>query len=306
MGGNAITNLAAPVAAGDATNKGYVDGIAAAAAGTTSQLGQTTAAALGGGAAYDPATGKISSPSYSVGGTATTSVGGAVAALQTASPLQYSTAAAPTKGNGYVPSQQVTLVGANAAAPVTLNNVAAGAVNATSNQAVNGAQLYAVQQVAANSLQYDKNADGSPNYGSVTLGGGTPGAPTQIHNVADGLAATDVATVGQLTTGLGNALKGANGYTDTQIANVRFDLKQLDRKFQGATAGSDALAMIPQPMQPGQGGLGMGMAAYGDAIGFAIGASKAFKDGHTVVKAAVSWATQGKPVHVGIGAFYGF
>ena len=120
---------------------------------TVTQLGATTAAGLGGGATYNTTTGAVSAPTYNVYGSNVTNVGAAVAALQTAAPLQYANAAGAATPQ--TPSNSVTLVGSTAGSPVTLNNVAAGTVAAGSTQAVNGSQLAAVASgvtTAANNL----------------------------------------------------------------------------------------------------------------------------------------------------------
>lgn len=54
---------------------------AAAALSTTNQLGQTSAANLGGGVAYDPATGALSAPTYAIDGAAYNNVGAALGAV---------------------------------------------------------------------------------------------------------------------------------------------------------------------------------------------------------------------------------
>ena len=98
-------------------------------------LGLTTAATLGGGATYNAVTGAVSAPSYTVYGTATSSVGAAVAALQSNAPIQYSNTsgvATPTAR-----SNDVTLVGA-AAGPVAIHNLAPGVAP---TDAVNVGQL---------------------------------------------------------------------------------------------------------------------------------------------------------------------
>ena len=155
MGGNRITNLGAPVAASDAATRGYVDGVAAAGTATTNALGQSVAANLGGGASYDPATGQVSAPSYVVGGVARGNVGDAIAATNRLG-VQY---VADASGN---PTNAVRLTGNGNGQPVAVTNVAAGVLNATSTDAVNGGQLYAVQQVAAGAVQYDRNPRRQP------------------------------------------------------------------------------------------------------------------------------------------------
>ena len=80
----------------------------------------------------------------------------------------------------------VTLSGGDVTAPVTITNLAAGSLTATSTDAVNGSQLYATNQTVVtaqttantalalgqNSLQYDSAA-----HTDVTLGGGTGTGP---------------------------------------------------------------------------------------------------------------------------------
>lgn len=124
-------------------------------------LGMSTASALGGGSAYNPSTGRVSAPSYSVYGNAYSNVGGAIAAMQAASPVQYTAAAGSTTPNpaGSAPTNSVTLVGAGGAlantTPVTLSNVAAG-VAAT--DAVNVSQLNTA--VASAGAHYYSVSDG--------------------------------------------------------------------------------------------------------------------------------------------------
>ena len=118
----------------------------------------------------------------------------------------------------------------------TITNVAAGQLNATSTDAVNGSQLYATNQAIDNlstkvvdadkgAVKYDKNADGTINYNSVTLQGD---GGTVIHNVAPGQAGTDAVNVNQLNDavsqvtniaeGAGNPFFSADGNRDTEGA----------------------------------------------------------------------------------------
>ncbi|MGZ2749902.1 YadA-like family protein [Burkholderia stagnalis] len=161
-------------------------------------LGTSGAAALGGGSAYNPATGQVSAPSYLVYGTTVNNVGSAIAALQSASPVQYTAAAGSTTplAAGSAPTNSVTLVGAGGAAsntiPVTLSNVAPG-VNAT--DAVDVQQLNTAV------------AGATTHYYSVN-DGGTPGANYSNNGAAgvDALAAGVGATAG----GASAAALGAN------------------------------------------------------------------------------------------------
>ncbi len=233
MGGNAITNLAAPVNAGDAANKGYVD----SKAGLTDELGKSAATALGAGSTYDPVTGKLSAPSYTVGGKAYSNTGAAIAATN-ALAVQYVADA------GGAPTNAVKLTGNGNGQTVALTNVGPGAVTATSTDAVNGGQLFAVRSLAANSLQYDRNADGSTNFGSASLGGGVAGATTVLHGLAQGIAPTDAVNVQQL---------------NNAFSQLSFDLKDVSRKAYAGTAAAIAL-QAPALFEPGavsmRGGLG--------------------------------------------------
>jgi autotransporter adhesin len=95
---------------------------------------------------------------------------------------------------------EVTLGGKGSSKLVKLHNVAAGALSATSSDAVNGSQLYAtnqkldktaddvtnVQTQVADAVKYDSTA-----HDEVTLGGKGSSKPVKLHNVAAGtLSAT--------------------------------------------------------------------------------------------------------------------
>lgn len=93
----------------------------------------------------------------------------------------------------------------------TVTNVAAGQVSATSTDAVNGSQLYAVGEalgdlsstvnnVAQGAVKYDTNPDGTTNYNSITLNGGDGG--TVIQNVGAGTTGTDAVNLNQLNQAL--------------------------------------------------------------------------------------------------------
>ncbi|WP_346777849.1 YadA-like family protein [Paraburkholderia sp. Ac-20340] len=105
----------------------------------------------------------------------------------------------------------VTLGGVGSSVAVALHNVASGAVNASSADAINGAQLYAAgfrtdsSGNAANAfVAYD---DTSMN--KVTLGGvGASHTPVVLSNVANGVASTDAVNVQQMT----NAVVTGNPY----------------------------------------------------------------------------------------------
>ena len=140
--GTKITNLTA--GAINSTSKDAINGS------QLYNLGSTTAAALGGGAALNP-DGTIKAPTYSVAGTDYADVGKALDAV-----------------------------------------------------AKNGA--------GADSVKYD-----TPSHDKITLGGTAATTPVKVTNVADGVDATDAATIGQLNS-LATDFKAVN----TSLKYVRF------------------------------------------------------------------------------------
>ncbi|WP_319000434.1 YadA-like family protein [Burkholderia cepacia] len=221
-----ITNVAAGTQSTDAVNVGQLSGVTKA---------------LGGGAAVD-GSGNVTQPTYKVAGTDYHNVGDALDALAAngSSDPNAVTYDGATK-------DKVTLKGAGG---TTLSNVKAGVANM---DAVNVGQLKDSgligddgKSIAA--VTYDRNADGTPNMGSVTLGGA--GATTQValKNVADAKDDHDALNLGQLKDaglvgddGKGNltsmavtydgaardkvTLAGADG---TTLANVKAGVADMD------------------------------------------------------------------------------
>jgi len=145
-----------------------------------------------------------------------------------------------TNADGSVNPNSVTL-GGDPATGTVIHNVANG-VDAT--DAVNVAQLQAVSDQSAATasrldaaVMYDTNADGSMNPNSVTLGG-DPTTGTVIHNVANGVGATDAVNLGQLTA----ALDGAIGNAVANSASPAFSADG-DRNTEAAvSSGTHAVA----------------------------------------------------------------
>jgi autotransporter adhesin len=157
-----IQNLAAgavTVTSTDAVNGSQLFGVATSVA----AVGAGAAAGLGGGSTYNPATGAFTGPSYALNGSGTTFTN-AVSGIQAiasgaAGPVQYATPGTP--------SSNLNLVGTGA--PVTLGNVAAGALTPTSTEAVNGSQLYATNQQVNTNTQ---NIVTTNQRTAAALGGG--------------------------------------------------------------------------------------------------------------------------------------
>lgn len=215
--------------------------------------------------------------------------------------VQYSNPDAPATPNDGTPTNDVTLVGAEAA-PVGLHNVADGTVADGSTDAVNGGQLYQTNQAVStaqdtadsalalgqNSVQYDDDT-----HTSVTLGDSGSATPVGLHNVAAGVANTDAVNVGQFHDGLRNAVTEANAYSDMRFASLDYDIGQLRDDAQAGTATALATAGLPQAFEAGKGMIALGAGTYRGESALALGLSKAMLDDHTVVKAAASFDTRG-------------
>ena len=70
-------------------------------------------------------------------------------------------------------------------------------------------------------VTYDEKDDGTTDYGNISLGDGTEGRTTAIHNVADGTVSTDAVNKGQMDKGDAATLASANSYTDTAVQDVK-------------------------------------------------------------------------------------
>ncbi|WP_406806528.1 YadA family autotransporter adhesin [Burkholderia semiarida] len=221
-----ITNMAAGTQGTDAVN--------------VSQL-QPVVTALGGGAAINPTTGAVTGPTYTLanGGTQTT-VGGALGALDGALTTANGNIARNTGdiatlasqiGSGTVGLVQQAgagadiTVGANtdgAAVDFTgtagarkLTGVEAGAVTATSTDAVNGSQLHGVSDSVASAIGGGStvNADGSISAPSFTVGDGSGGTTTvtsvggAITNL-DGRVTTNEGDIATLASQIGSGTVG--------------------------------------------------------------------------------------------------
>ncbi|WP_028216195.1 hypothetical protein [Paraburkholderia oxyphila] len=150
-------------------------------------LASSTAAALGGSTSVN-ANGSISTPTYNLSGSTYTDVGSALTAIN-------------AKASGGSPDAVIydtsahdkVTFGGTGHAPVQLTNVANGTLNASSTDAVNGAQLYALGATTDSSgnitnafVAYDDTSKGS-----VTLGGKGSTKPVALHNVANGASSYD-------------------------------------------------------------------------------------------------------------------
>ncbi len=168
-------------------------------------LASSTAAALGGGSTFNPATSQISQPSYAVGGVNYGSMGSALAASD-ALAVQY----VPDASGA--PTNAVRLGAPGNSGTVGMTNLAPGAVTASSTDAVNGSQLFSVQTLASGGLQ----RSGGTMSGNIAMGGNRVtgiGAPVDMSDAAtkgyvDGIQAQNVDKFNLMTAGLNSAFRG--------------------------------------------------------------------------------------------------
>jgi autotransporter adhesin len=255
-GGAVIHNVAAGSADTDAVNVAQLK--------TVSDQGVATAAKLDGAVMYDRnPDGSINRNSITLGGGAAD--GGAVlhniaagtadtdavnvAQLNTVSGQSAATAAKldgavmyDQNPDGSINHNSITLGGGAAKGGAVIHNVAAGTAD---TDAVNVAQLKTVsdQGVATaakldGAVMYDQNSAGSINRSSITLGSGAASGGAIIHNVADGVDASDAVNLGQLNA----AVNGAVGNALINAASPFISVAG-DRDTEGAvSSGAHAVA----------------------------------------------------------------
>ncbi|MDN7849378.1 YadA-like family protein [Burkholderia seminalis] len=213
-----IVNVAAGTQATDAVNVGQLSGVTKA---------------LGGGAVVD-GSGNVTQPTYKVAGTDYHNVGDALDALAAngGSDPNAVTYDGATK-------DKVTLKGAGG---TTLSNVKAGAADM---DAVNVSQLKSSGLIgddgkAIAAVTYDRNADGTPNMGSVTLGGASATTPVALKNVADAKADHDALNLGQLKDA---GLVGDDGSGNLTSLAVTYDGTAKDSVTLGGTGATAPVAI---------------------------------------------------------------
>jgi autotransporter adhesin len=227
----------------------------------------------------------------------TTSVTNLTLAVQNGAvgPVQYSDPGTPTTPNGGTPSNDVTLVG-GAPGPVAVHNVADGVIAAGSTDAINGGQIFNLALGVADAVVYD-----DASHSSVTFNPGN--GPASVHNVANGVAATDAVNVSQLNSAASNAVTIANNYTDMRLADLNFDLNRVGKDARSGTAAALAAAGMPQAMDAGRPMIAGGFGTYRGKVGFAFGASYRAENGKSVYKLGITYDSSD---HVGANAGAGF
>ncbi|WP_244146612.1 YadA-like family protein [Paraburkholderia sp. BCC1876] len=237
---NKIANVTAGTAATDAVNFGQLT------AASTSE-----AAALGGGSTVN-ADGTITKPKYKVGGKDAVGVDGAVTALDgridgvagdvstitnninngTTGLVQQASKGAKLTVGKATDGSIVDFLGTAGARQLT--NVAKGAVNATSVDAINGSQLYGTAQSAADAFGGGTTVDanGKVTKPKYSIGG------TDYNNVGDALGAVQSTAAGtdEMAVKYDTAAKtqitlaGQDGTTLANVATGKADLDAVNVK----------------------------------------------------------------------------
>lgn len=189
-------------------------------------------------------------------------------------------------GNGAVASASRAVAVGNSARATTTQSTALGS----------GAEASGSNSVALGAGSTD---GGAANVVSV----GSAGSERRITNVAAGTSQTDVVNVSQLNASVNQALIGANNYTDSRIAELSFDMRDVRRDSEGGTAAAMALGGIPQSYAPGMGMVGIGVGIWQGESALAVGASKAAADGSVVLKVGATYTSRSQ---AGASAGVGF
>ncbi|WP_322019357.1 YadA family autotransporter adhesin, partial [Paraburkholderia tropica] len=305
-------------------------------------LGSSTADALGGGSTVN-ADGSITKPTYKIGGSTYNNIGdsltnidgrvtnianeldnGSIGLVQQDAASRNITVAKDTDG------QLVSFAGTKGNRVLT--GVAAGAVNATSVDAVNGSQLYATNmsvsnlagtvttlqgnfttlQGNVNTLQGDvTNLQGSVTtlqgqmadvvsydstaHDSVTLGGSGASNAVALHNLAAGVEDSDAVNVGQMNAAISAVQNMAENATDPMFT------ASGDRNTEAAKAsGTHATAGGANSLASGENSTAMGAASQATGKNStALGANSTASAEGAVALGAGSVADRDNTVSVG-------
>ncbi|KRB07991.1 hypothetical protein ASD86_09335 [Lysobacter sp. Root690] len=206
-------------------------------------------------------------------------------------------------GAGSVANQEGTVSVGSAGNERRVTNVAVGTAD---TDAVNVAQL---KGFTTGGLQYDKNVDGSSNTNSLTLNPNGTGQTT-VRNVAAGTATTDAVNVGQLKSGMSDAVVQANSYTDSQVGtirndvwNLKGDIRRLERDMHSGIA--TAIAIKPAPYVAGRTTYYAGFGAYKSEAAFGVSLRHTADNGRWSLEGGASTNSDGVGAYVGISGVLG-
>ncbi|WP_241163357.1 YadA family autotransporter adhesin [Ralstonia solanacearum] len=200
-------------------------------------------------------------------------------------------------GAGSVADRANTVSVGSAGKERQIANVAAGTAD---TDAVNVAQLKEAGIINGSggtnaAVTYGTHADGSTDYGNVTLGGGNVPGGSAIHNVAAGTADTDAVNVGQMHAAIASVQKGVTSAGDPMFA------ADGDRAVKKAIAkGTHATAMGAAASAGGNQSIATGHNAQsGGDSSVAMGANAKATADHAVAVGDGSVAHRANTVSVG-------
>ncbi|WP_143271232.1 hypothetical protein [Bradyrhizobium brasilense] len=232
IGTRKLTGVAAGSAASDAVNVSQLN-----------QIAQNTATSLGGGAAYNAATGAYTAPSYSIasisatgastGPTTQTSVGAALTALGTSVANVAGIAVKYDAAGGSTITLGATGGAGSPAGGVRITNLTPGALSSASTDAVNGSQLFTTNQnltslsnqISSGSVGLVQQPGGAGN--NLTVGAGTDGGAVDFRGTAGNRKLIDVAA-GTLSATSTDVVNGSQLFaTNQNVATNTADIATL-------------------------------------------------------------------------------
>lgn len=218
----------------------------------------------------------------------------------------------------YAAGSNQSLIALGGTMGTQITNVMAGTIAPGSMDAVNGGQLWDMQE-QVNQLG-DRltvvEAGGPGGQGGpmdpVTGGPITDNGGKIIGNVGDGVAASDAATVGQVAQQTQQAIETAKTYTDTQVGAVNQRLDQfqtsVDRRFQQqdrriSRVGSMSMAQSQMAANmaglSGQNRVGVGVGNQSGQAALAVGFQRALSNNRASISVGAS--ASGSETSVGMG-----
>jgi autotransporter adhesin len=141
----------------------------------------------------------------------------------------------------------------------TVNNVGDAVTNLDDRVTKNTSDLSDVQNQLGSigtqmsgGVQYDRNADGSVNFGSIALGGSQSAGPVVLTNVADGVKQYDAVNYGQLST------------LQDQMTNLDGRVTNLGNQPAATTPGPAATGNVANVAETANGSIAIGSGAKTD------------------------------------------
>lgn len=261
-----LTNVAAGGADTDAVNVSQLKAVD----GKANAQGVSTAAALGGTAAYDANTGMISAPTYTLnnGANIFDNVGGALSNLD---------------GRTTSNTNSIATIASNTAA--NTSNIATNANNISSNTNAIGD----LNNGRTGMVQQNPTGTGNITVGAAKGGTEVSFAGTQgdrvLTNVADGMAPRDAVNFGQL--------RGMESRLGNSINELGYRIDDVEDDANAGISAAMAMSSLPQSNMAGRSMIGGGIATYNGESAVAVGISRVSDNGRWAMKINGTADTQG-------------